>query len=35
LGVSLGIVEAHHGTLVEQSDPGCGARFVLTLPLGW
>jgi signal transduction histidine kinase len=34
LSVSLGIVEAHQGTLVEQSDPGRGACFVLTLPLG-
>jgi two-component system NtrC family sensor kinase len=34
LSVSLGIVEAHQGTLVDQSAPGCGTRFLLTLPLG-
>jgi PAS domain S-box-containing protein len=33
LSISQGIVEAHHGMLLEQSDPGAGARFVLTLPV--
>jgi two-component system NtrC family sensor kinase len=33
LSISQGIVEAHHGLLLEQSEPGAGARFVLTLPV--
>jgi len=33
LSVSLGIVEAHRGTLVERSTLGAGACFILTLPV--
>jgi two-component system NtrC family sensor kinase len=33
LSISQGIVEAHRGMLLEQSEPGAGARFVLTLPV--
>jgi len=34
LGLSLchGIVEAHHGRIVVESSPGCGARFEVLLP---
>jgi PAS domain S-box-containing protein len=33
LSISQGIVDAHRGMLLEQSEPGAGARFVLTLPV--
>lgn len=33
LSVSLGIAEAHGGTLTASSEPGCGATFTLRLPV--
>jgi PAS domain S-box-containing protein len=33
LSVSLGIAEAHGGTIIATSEPGVGARFVVRLPL--
>ncbi len=33
LSVSLGIAEAHGGTIIATSEPGAGARFVVRLPL--
>ncbi|MGC8835158.1 MAG: ATP-binding protein, partial [Armatimonadota bacterium] len=34
LGLSIvkGIVEAHRGVIVENGEPGAGARFVILLP---
>jgi two-component system sensor histidine kinase KdpD len=34
LAISRAIIEAHHGTIAVQDNPGGGARFTFTLPLG-
>ncbi|MBQ9662593.1 MAG: hypothetical protein IJV40_05520 [Oscillospiraceae bacterium] len=32
LSISKAIVQAHHGTIICESEPGEGSRFVVTLP---
>jgi two-component system, OmpR family, sensor histidine kinase KdpD len=34
LAISRAIIEAHHGRIRAENDPGGGARFSFTLPLG-
>ena len=34
LAISRAIVEAHHGRIWAQNNPGGGAEFCFTLPLG-
>jgi len=34
LAICRAIIEAHHGTIVGTHQPGGGARFIFTLPLG-
>jgi two-component system sensor histidine kinase KdpD len=34
LAISRAIVEAHHGRIWAQDNPGGGAKFCFTLPLG-
>jgi signal transduction histidine kinase len=33
LAIVKGIIEAHHGAIVEAGEPGAGARFLIFLPL--
>jgi signal transduction histidine kinase len=33
LAIVKGIIEAHHGDIVEVGAPGAGARFLILLPL--
>jgi signal transduction histidine kinase len=33
LAIARGLVEAHHGRLWVESEPGCGATFWFTVPL--
>ncbi|MEW5912832.1 MAG: ATP-binding protein [Thermodesulfobacteriota bacterium] len=34
LSITYGIIERHHGHIQAQSEPGRGARFIISLPLG-
>ncbi|SEA99446.1 Histidine kinase-, DNA gyrase B-, and HSP90-like ATPase [Pseudobutyrivibrio sp. ACV-2] len=33
LTITKAIVQAHHGTILVESEPGNGSKFIVTLPL--